>query len=66
MDVTPNYFPESLTELVKQGERLEREIEVLERDLALTNVVADCIKKDLDSRRMELESLKEQIKNGHL
>ena len=100
MDVTPNYFPEHLAELVKRGAELEREIEVLERDLALINnnkngllfymklvghaedvhlyflhayhhykikkVVAECIKRDLNSRRMELESLKEQIKNGHL
>lgn len=99
MDVTPNYFPESLTKLVKQGAVLEREIEVLEHDLALINntkngllhymklvghaedvhlyflhayhhykikkVVADCIKRDLDSHRMELESLKEQIKNEY-
>lgn len=35
MDVTPNYFPEHLAELVGKCRNLEQEIDVLERDLAL-------------------------------
>lgn len=99
MDVAPNYFPEHLAELVKQGRELERDIDVLERDLALIDnaesglpiymrfmghiedvrlsflheyhrckikmTVVECIKAELDSRRMELESLKEELRNEY-
>ena len=99
MEVTINDFPESLTKLVKRGAGLERDIDVLERDLALIDnaesglpiymrfmghiedvrlsflheyyrckikmTVVECIKAELDSRRRELESLKEELRNEY-